>query len=197
MPAVSSLALGFSIVVSAGSLLFQAVPATAWLDRPLEGWNRAGSALARPRAVPNPDDDFKKRCELETRRDTAAERTLADAGWVPFLFAGRQLVRGDLEVIGGLSNSDGMCRPSGFNAFVFIAGVFAGTLSPQDMDSRLDASLNSVRIVGDDVISAEFVRYRPEDPLCCPSSHVTVRYRLDRTGAKPVVVPIEVRTTRG
>ena len=46
------------------------------------------------------------------------------------------------------------------------------------------------------VITAEFSRFASTDPLCCPSSRVTVRYRIDRTAAGPVVVPVEVRNTR-
>jgi hypothetical protein len=64
------------------------------------------------------------------------------------------------------------------------------------MTSRLDASSGAVRLPPPQ-ITAEFSRYAPSDPLCCPSSRVTVRYRIDRTAAGAVVVPIEVRTTRG
>jgi len=37
----------------------------------------------------------------------------------------------------------------------------------------------------------EFARYTEKDPLCCPSSRSTVRFRIDRTNAGAVVVPIE------
>ena len=97
-----------------------------------------------------------------------------------------------------MTGGDGMCRPTGYNIFVFVGGRFAGTLSPAAMNSRDDASSGAVRILGADSLSAEFARYAAQkDALCCPSSRVTVRYRIDRAGAGPVVVPVEVRVTRG
>ena len=81
------------------------------------------------------------------------------------------------------------------NLFVFVGGTFAGVLSPATMTSRLDASSGVVRLPLPN-ITAEFARYTATDPLCCPSSRVTVRYRIDRTAAGPVVLPVEIKTTR-
>jgi len=88
-----------------------------------------------------------------------------------------------------------MCRPATYNLFVFVGGRYAGVLSPASMTSRIDSSSGAVRMPLP-VITAEFARYTTTDPLCCPSSRVTVRYRIDRTAAGPVVAPVEVRTTR-
>ena len=88
-----------------------------------------------------------------------------------------------------------MCRPAAYNLFVFVGGRFAGVLSPMAMTSRLDSSSGVVRLPLPGV-TAEFVRFASTDPLCCPSSRMTVRYRIDRTAAGPVVAPVEVRTTR-
>ena len=88
-----------------------------------------------------------------------------------------------------------MCRPVTYNLFVFVGGRFAGVLSPTSMASRLDSSSGVVRLPLP-AITAEFARYTGTDALCCPSSRVTVRYRIDRTAAGPVVAPVEVRTTR-
>ena len=86
--------------------------------------------------------------------------------------------------------------PAGlYNLFVFVGGTFAGVLSPTPMTSRLDGSSGAVRLPLPN-ITAEFARYTTTDPLCCPSSRVTVRYRIDRSAAGPVVAPVEVRTTR-
>ena len=90
-----------------------------------------------------------------------------------------------------------MCRPVTYNVFVFVGGRFAGTISPTTMTSRLDGSSGAVRITSRDTITAEFSRYADKDALCCPSSRVTVRYRIDRSGSQPVVVPTDIRTTRG
>ena len=95
-----------------------------------------------------------------------------------------------------MAGSDGMCRPTQYNVFVFVDGRFAGTLSPVLMDSRFDGSSGAVRLPLPNV-TAEFARYTPNDPMCCPSSRVTVRYRIDRTPSGAVVVPVDVRTTRG
>jgi LppP/LprE lipoprotein len=91
--------------------------------------------------------------------------------------------------------ADEACLPAVYHLFVFVGGRFAGTLSPVPMSSRLDGSAGAVRL-SPPLISAEFARYAGDDPPCCPSSRVTVRYRVDRLPAGPVVVPIEVRTTR-
>jgi hypothetical protein len=89
-----------------------------------------------------------------------------------------------------MTGADGMCRPRPFNTFVFVAGRFAGTLSPVAMASREDGSVGAVRVAPDGTIAADFARYSTADPLCCPSSHVAVRYRIDRTKL-PVVVPTD------
>jgi hypothetical protein len=65
------------------------------------------------------------------------------------------------------------------------------------MNSREDAASGAVRILGADRLSVEFARYTEKDPLCCPSSRVTVGYRVDRSAVAPLVVPIDVRVTRG
>jgi hypothetical protein len=109
----------------------------------------------------------------------------------------RQVAQRDVEIVGGLAGVDGMCRPVDFNVFVFVAGRFAGTLSPGDMSSRNDGSIaGGIRLADDDTIAADFARYAESDPLCCPSGRVTVRYRIDRKATPPVVVPVSVQATR-
>lgn len=172
-------------------------PSLSWLDRPLSSWNRAGATL--PNVLATKDDSraaLINRCKLDLRQSTTPERALAAAGWIPFLHFDGQLLQDDVEVIDGMTDADGMCRPVTFNVFVFVGGRFAGTLSPQPMTSRLDGSIGAVRIVSTDAITAEFARYKPADPLCCPSSRVMVRFRIDRTGPDVVVTPVELRTTR-
>jgi hypothetical protein len=89
-----------------------------------------------------------------------------------------------------MAGADGMCRPVTYNLFVFVAGKFAGTLSPTVMTSRLDGSSGMVELMPDG-IDTEFSRYRATDPLCCPSSRVRVRYRIERSPT-PVIVPMMV-----
>lgn len=88
-----------------------------------------------------------------------------------------------------------MCRPETYNLFVFVGNRFAGTLSPMPMTSRLDGSSGAVRMPLPD-ITAQFARFSSTDPLCCPSGHVTVRYRVSRGAEGPVVAPIDVKAEK-
>jgi hypothetical protein len=168
----------------------------SWLDRPLTNWNKPGEAL--PKAPPADETTAAviNRCRLTPSRATEAERAVGSAGWITFSYFEQKLMRDDVEIVAGMRSADGMCRPWEYNLFVFVGGRFAGQLAPAPMNSRLDGSSGAVRLPLPH-ITAEFARYTSDDPLCCPSAHVTVRYRIDRTTAGPVVVPIEVRTTRG
>jgi len=85
-----------------------------------------------------------------------------------------------------------MCRPLGFNVFVFVDGQFAGTISPDLMDSRADGVGDIRFFAAQDSIIGEFQRYSSTDPLCCPSGHATVIYGINRTSAGPVLVPQSV-----
>ena len=190
------------VALGAGRLLLltlsvsaaQSIP-SSWLDRPLVSWNKAGGPVPR---VPGGDEAIAsviRRCQLTPPRSTSAERAVDTAGWIPYWNVDQQLVRDDVEIVGGMRGADGMCRPLMYNLFVFVGGRFAGVLSPTPMTSRLDSSSGVVRLPLP-AITAEFARFASTDPLCCPSSRVTVRYRIDRTAAGPVVAPLDVRTTR-
>jgi TM2 domain-containing membrane protein YozV len=169
----------------------QAVPPANWLDRPLAGWNKPGLAVSKAPSLDESREQTIKRCRLTLLRTTAAEREVADAGWIPFHNFDQQLASDDVEIVGGMSGTDGMCRPVSYNLFVFVGGRFAGSLSPVLMTSRQDGASGAVRIVARDAITSDFARYTAADALCCPSSRVTVRYRIDRAGPQPVVVPTE------
>jgi len=71
-----------------------------------------------------------------------------------------------------------MCRPLTYQEFVFVRGVFAGTLSPGTMDSRADGSLNRVTLQGDRRLVAEYARYTRADALCCPSRTTSVVFEI-------------------
>jgi LppP/LprE lipoprotein len=186
--------LALPALMLAASLAHSQTQPASWLDRPLANWNKPGANVpVAPRDL-NPDEsreELVKRCMPKAPRSTAAERALAAAGWIAFWNFDQQLVSGDVEIVGGMADADGMCRPSTYNIFVFVAGRFAGVLSPTDMTSRFDGSSGVVRMQPP-AITAEFARYTSTDPLCCPSSHVRVNYRIDRGTAGPVVVPTDV-----
>jgi LppP/LprE lipoprotein len=190
--------LVFAGILFLGASVLARTPEPTWLDRPMSNWNAPGRAM--PRAAINGETiaEIAKRCALlPVKRNTAGERIVADAGWLPFHMFDRQIVQRDVEILGGLAGADGMCRPVDFNVFVFVGGQLAGRLSPADMVSRTDASIaGGIRLADDDTIAAEFARYAEPDALCCPSGRVTVRYRIDRKATPPVVVPVGVQPTR-
>jgi hypothetical protein len=171
-------------------------PAGSWLDRPLTTWNKPGAAIPAPRAPEEDKTALITRCGLKRPAATAPEKALDAAGWITFWNFDQQLVRDGIEIVAGMSGADGMCRPADYNLFVFVDGRYAGTLSPETMVSRTDGSSGAVRMPLPQ-LTAEFSRFAPTDPLCCPSSRVTVRYRIDRPSEGPVVIPVDVRTTRG
>ncbi len=173
------------------------IAAGGWLDRPLETWNAAAAAAPTAPRVDETRAELTARCRLEPLAGTAAQRAVAAAGWIPFLLFDRELVRGDVEAIGGMAASDGMCRPAAFNVFVFVAGRFAGTLSPLPMSSRTDGSAGAIRLLPNETITAEFARYQNSDALCCPSSRIAVTFRISRNAGAPVVTPVSSRTIRG
>jgi hypothetical protein len=194
---MTRLLIAGAVVWSVVGAAAQAPPAS-WLDRPLVSWNKAGEKLPAPPDAPAGGESrpgIVSRCKLTPPRSTAAERAVDAAGWIPFWNFDQQLVRDDVEIVGGMRGADGMCRPTAYNLFVFVDGRFAGVLSPAPMTSRLDSSSGAVRMPLPN-ITVDFARYTSTDPLCCPSAHVRATYRIERTAAGAVVVPAEVRTTR-
>jgi hypothetical protein len=158
----------------------------AWLDEtPLVPWNAAGMSVpAAPPPAGTPPDD--PQCGGGNRSPEISEDLLlVQAGWVLF---GTYEGGWGIKLLWGLTGYDGMCRPWGYQQFAFVDGVFAGTMSPVPMNSREDGSLASSHF-GQDGLSAEFNRYAPTDPLCCPSQSTVVQYHIDRTDAGPVLVP--------
>jgi hypothetical protein len=169
-------------------------PAKSWLDAPLANWNTAGAAV--PKGPATSYDAILERCNLTILRSTEAERAVADAGWISFKLNDRKLAQRDVEIVSGMSGADDQCGPTGFHAFVFVGGHFAGTLTPDPMTTGRDGVTGVIRLLPNDTIRVDFSRYRPEDPPCCPVSHVNADYTVDRKGAHPLVVPVELKKTR-
>ena len=96
------------------------------------------------------------------------------------------------------ASADGMCRPDGFQAFVFVNGAFAGTIAPHPMDSRTDGSLSGfgVTLFNAQGLSASFERYGENDPLCCPHATTTVDYKLESKNGHAVLVPTSSYTSK-
>lgn len=163
----------------------------AWLDEPLVPWNPPGASLPKAPA-PTGDPPTDPRCAGGVRQAaTPEERAVTSAGWS--LYAEAQ-ARGTTTVVLGEASVDGMCRPWDYQAFVFVQGRFAGSLSPSLMDSRTDGALSRIRLPSPTAIDVVFLRYVDADPLCCPSRLTTVRYRVERRPEGPVVVPVSARS---
>jgi LppP/LprE lipoprotein len=162
--------------------------AVSWLDAPhIEPWNRPGMSIPiAAQGQKNPDP----RCRELTRSPQSEEdRQLRARGWD---LIGPPTAHRQIRVIGGAANYDGMCRPLEYQQFVFVRGVFAGTLSPQAMDSRTDGALGHVTILSDRKLQAEYLRYTATDPLCCPSSTTSVVFDIEKD--PPLLRPVSART---
>lgn len=164
----------------------------AWLDAPLSNWNRPDMDL--PTAAPQPATN--PRCaELNRPPETPADHQLAERGWL--LFSAYQGGWG-VDVVHAGSGQDGMCRPMQYNVFVFRHGEFVGIVSPELMDSRTTGQEAGTTLTGpqeptgETRLTARFLRYAPNDPLCCPSlPAVAVIYAIQATPSGFVLAPVE------
>ena len=181
-------------IVSLGLLANQAPYVSAqgagWLEAPLNNWNTPGAGV--PVANPQPPDN--PRCAAVGRPpETAIDRQLTERGWSLF---GAYEGGWGVEIVHAGSGVDGMCRPLGFNVFVFRHGQFVGTVSPELMNSRTTGQETATTLgPGDEPsggvrITSRFLRYGPNDALCCPSlPAVSVVYDVTRTPAGWVLTP--------
>ncbi len=161
-----------------------------WLDRRIVNWNKRMGSLPRP--LRGRSEPITGTCRVIVRQpESPAERALVRAGWTLY---GPVQSYSDTKVITALSGVDGMCRPMGYQAFVYWEGRYAGTLSPDLMASRMDGALTNLRLISPTRITADFARYKEEDALCCPSEMSYVDYEVNRDDA-PLVVPMNVSTT--
>ena len=149
-------------------------------------WNTSRAPIP---AAPKADGAVDPRCRAQARPAQVDEdRRVQARGWdlVGAYQGGWQFL-----VVQATAGYDGMCRPRRYQAFVFVRGVFAGTLSPQPMESRTDGALSRVTLA-DKRITGEYLRYAPTDPLCCASRTAIVTFDVT---AAPVVVPAGVTHT--
>ena len=161
----------------------------AWLDEPRPAsWNTTGLTIpAAPNAEP-----VEPRCrEMARPPQVEEDKQLRTQGWdlVGSFEGGWEML-----VIGGTAGYDGMCRPRQYQHFVFVHDLFAGTLAPQPMDSRMDGALSRVFLQGKNRLTAEYLRYAPPDPLCCPSTTTDVVFEV--AGEPPVVIPVSASTAQ-
>lgn len=164
-------------------------PGAGWLDRPKpSAWNTPSQAIP---AAPKIEGNADPRCRDAARPPQLTEDKLVrDRGWdlVGAFQGGWQMV-----VIRGAAGYDGMCRPVQYQDFVFVRGAFAGTLSPQPMDSRTDGAIAGVSLQNGTSLTAQYTRYAKSDPLCCPARTTSVVFEV--AGDRPVVRPVSTSTT--
>ena len=179
------------ILISAGhpDIALTQSTAASWLDtaKPAS-WNRQGLPLPAAPHVPGPID---ARCgSLARPAELEQDKLLERQGWdlVGPYQGGWQIL-----IVQATAGYDGMCRPRQYQAFVFVRGVFAGTLSPRLMDSRTDGALTRITLEGNNRLSAEYVRYTPSDPLCCPSRISSVQFEI--APDVPLVRPVSTSTS--
>ncbi len=165
-------------------------PSASWLDQPLKNWNRADSSFPQ---LPDPEPPSNiSQCVGQIRQPSIeAEKALVAKGWKLF---GPLQAYDNTQLFMATSGFDGMCRPMGFQAFVFVEGRYAGTLSPVLMDSRSDGVIYSPILTSGTEITAEFARYQASDPLCCPSGTSIVTFKI-RADEIPDLIPTDVITT--
>ena len=165
---------------------------SSWLDRPLDrNWNSGNGVVPN---APRTLAPIEARCQTQIRPpESLVDRAVTRAGWSLF---GAAQVFGPVTVVNGMAGTDGMCRPTQHNTFVFVAGRFAGTLSPEPMNARSDGALTQAYLSSPTEIFTEYVRYTSNDALCCPSQKSSVSFSIG-TGAQAVVRATNVDTSAG
>ncbi|XGV99801.1 MAG: LppP/LprE family lipoprotein [Leptolyngbya sp. BL-A-14] len=163
-----------------------------WLDQAKPtNWNKPGASLPKAPSSNAELDNFQQ-CKTTVRPATAPEdKALSSAGWK---LVGPYQRFGKVSLVTGFSGVDGMCRPMGYQDFVFVNGKFAGTLSPQPMDSRTDGASGRLYLFSETELSAEFARYKEADALCCPSAESNVSYQIRQQNGQSIVAPTDVYT---
>ena len=162
-----------------------------WLDEEIENWNNIEQMIPN---APKIDADVPSvdRCQDQLREATKPqERSIIKAGWELF---GPIQTYNETTIITAMSGVDGMCRPLGYQAFVFVGQQFAGTLSPQPMNSRTDGDISRIFLTDSSNLFVEYKRYHESDPLCCASGMSRVSFNIEPRNAKPLLIPVDVIT---
>jgi hypothetical protein len=186
--------LSFRLAVGVG-FLFASIGAAAqpragaWLDAPLNNWNTRLTTIPRA-TIAKGAPVMDPRC-TDTQRSghSPEDKALTAAGWKLF---GEQQQFEDVSLVMALTTADGMCRPIGYQGFVFVGGKLAGTVSPKPMDARMDGSSAPIHLTSTSTLTVGFNRYTDADAMCCPSKRQIVTYKIERTGPRPLLVPRDV-----
>jgi len=165
-----------------------------WLDqRPVVNWNTPGASVP---TAPLPTFPEEAQCVAAQRPpETNEDQQVVAAGWG--LLGGYASGWG-MKVIVATSDYSGMCQPLGYQEFVFVDAVFAGTVAPAPMGPRQDGGLDitsSATISGPDTLGGvTFGRRLAGDSFCCTSGRNGATYTIDRSNGGPVLLVTEVYT---
>jgi heat shock protein HslJ len=153
-------------------------------------WNKQSTEFPLPAASID-REEIQTRCpNLIRQADSPSEYELMDAGW---LLYGPLQSYGFTTVVTAMSGADSMCRPLGYQAFVYFGNSYAGTLSPAAMDPLTNGALTTIRLISANGILAEFARYREDDSPCCPTRMSYVTYEAS-TDEPRRIGPVEMVT---
>ncbi len=182
--------LVIAIVASCSGIARSQAKVASWLDEPKPAsWNKPGLSIP---AAPKIQGSVDPRCrDLARPPQLEEDKRVRDQGWD---LVGAYQGGWEILVIRATAGYDGMCRPRQYQDFVFVRGVFAGTLSPQAMDSRTDGALSRVFLHSNTRLTAEYDRYAAKDPLCCPSRTTGVVFEITSEG--PVLRPVSASTSK-
>jgi len=149
-----------------------------WLDQnSSSNWN-GNSEISKTKKISSSE---LKRCADEVRTPSLEGDTiLMKNGWT--LIGYTTQVNGDTAVIPVAGGFDGNCRPLKTQTFVFVGSKLAGTLSPGLMNSRTDGNVTNVKLTSATTLTAEYARYRANDPLCCPWKTQEVSFVIKQNG---------------
>ena len=191
-PNIRGLGIAFLAALAvAAATISAAQTGPTWLDveNPV-AWHEPGAPIP---AAPKFQGEIDPRCVEQARPAELPEDDLLTArGW---RLSGAYEGGWGVLIIRATTDYDGMCRPLGYHAFVFVDGVFAGTLSPEPMYSRNDGALGQVFVfqtVEGLELLADYARYAGNDALCCPSRTTSVTFLIDRDA--PAVRPVSAGT---
>lgn len=169
----------------------------AWLDAPLQNWNRPNQPV--PHAPVQVAEPSNPQCLTTVRpAETDEDRAVVAAGWK---LVGTFQGGFGAMVVTATTDFDGMCRPVGYQVFVFYHEAFIGTISPETMVSRSDGAEQRVFLMPSFTasrvpsLSADFSRYTEQDALCCPSRVSSVNYSIEFVEGGWVLVPKDVSTS--
>ncbi|MDQ3636175.1 MAG: META domain-containing protein [Acidobacteriota bacterium] len=175
-------AIVFSFTINAAA---QVAAQSVWLGmNPLPSWNERSRAILQTKKI---SSDELKRCAVVVRKPSLLQDfLLTKMGWT---LVNAAQIYGDTTVVSTAEAFDGMCRPLKFQTYVFVGKLLAGTLSPAQMDSRTDGALVNVQLTGEKNLTAEYVRYREADALCCPYKTEMVTFQIKPDGKNSLLVP--------